>query len=165
MLCSRSWRYSRSIVSSPSPSMFIALRLTKCSILPFICGGQTASFGHRQAASPSTRTNGVPHSGQTSGKEYIIPSLSDAVSLISSFRSARPTIFGMISPPFSTHTRSPGRISSERMKSSLWSVALWTIVPDSCMGSRFATGVTTPVRPTWYVISRNNVNCFSAGNL
>ena len=61
---------------------------------------------------------------------------------------SRPTIFGMISPPFSTHTLSPGRISSDLMKSSLCSVARWTIVPLSCTGSRFATGVTTPVRPT-----------------
>ena len=63
------------MVSSPRPSMFMALRLTKCSILPFICGGHPASFGHRQAASPSTLTSGVPHSGQTVGKVNPSPSL------------------------------------------------------------------------------------------
>ena len=59
-----------------------------------------------------------------------------------------PTIFGIISPPFSTYTLSPSVIPNCRIKSSLCSVALCTIVPDNCTGSRLATGVTTPVRPT-----------------
>ena len=132
------------MVSSPKPSMFIALRETKCSILPFICGGQPDSLGQRHAASPSTRTNFAPHSGQLLGKLDILELLESLESL-----SARPVIFGMISPPFSTQTRSPGRMSRDLMKSSLWSVARCTTVPDSWTGSRLATGVTTPVLPTW----------------
>ena len=73
------------MVSSPRPSMFMALRLTKCSILPFICGGHPASFGHRQAASPSTLTSGVPHSGQTVGKVNPSPSLEGRLGGVSRF--------------------------------------------------------------------------------
>ena len=32
-------------VSGPSPSIFMALRLMKCSIFPLICGGQAVSLG------------------------------------------------------------------------------------------------------------------------
>ena len=161
--------------------MFMALRETKCSILPFICGGQPASLGQRHADSPSTRTNFAPHSGQWVGNLYPVPSSAvfkpvgqstgacadlqgsnaRSVALAVSF----PTIFGIISPPFSTHTISPSRISNWRIKSSLCKVARCTVVPDNCTGSKFATGVTTPVLPTWYVIAFSRVNCFSAGNL
>ena len=131
------------MVSLPKPSIFIALRETKCSILPLICGGQLASFGQRHAASPSTRTNFAPHSGQFVGNVYTSP----FASRLSPF-SSRPTTFGIISPPFSTQTISPSRMSNWRMKSSLCKVARCTVVPESCTGSRLATGVTTPVLPT-----------------
>ena len=44
--------------------MFMAFFEIKCSILPFICGGQFSSFGQNQATSPSFCCSGVLHSGQ-----------------------------------------------------------------------------------------------------
>lgn len=60
-----------------------------------------------------------------------------------------PTIFGMISPPFSTKTESPMRISNNSTWSALCGDARLTTVPANFTGLRFATGVTAPVRPTW----------------
>ena len=59
-----------------------------------------------------------------------------------------PTIFGIISPPFSTYTVSCSCKSREEMISALCREALFTVVPAICTGSRLATGVTAPVRPT-----------------
>ena len=42
--------------------------------------------------------------------------------------------FGMMSPPFSTITRSPGRMSRRSTSCSLCSVAIWTVVPLSRTG-------------------------------
>ena len=39
--------YNCTIVSPPKLSMFIALRDTKCSILPITCGGHSFSFGQK----------------------------------------------------------------------------------------------------------------------
>src|SRR5690606_19335194 len=67
------------------------------------------------------------------------------------FRST-PVILGIISPPFSTKTVSPIRTSNWAITSALCNEALLTVVPANCTGFKFATGVTAPVRPTWYEI-------------
>ena len=76
-----------------------------------------------------------------------------------------PTILGMISPPFSTKTMSPMRKSNLAIWSALCKLACCTVVPPSCTGSRSATGVTAPVRPTWYFTSTNSVRARSVSNL
>lgn len=67
--------------------------------------------------------------------------------------STRATL-GITSPPFSTTTASPTRMSFRRISSSLWSVARDTTLPPSGTGSSTATGVSVPVRPTCTRISR-----------
>ena len=48
------------------------------------------------------------------------------------------------------------------MISALCSEALFTVVPASKTGSRLATGVTAPVRPTWYETDKRVVAACSA---
>ena len=62
--------------------------------------------------------------------------------------SVTPRICGMISPAFSSSTRSPWPSPSRATLSQLWTDARATVVPDSSTGSSRATGVTAPVRPT-----------------
>ncbi len=47
----------------------------------------------------------------------------------------------------------------------LWSVARLTVVPARRTGSNSATGVSTPVRPTWTTMSVTTVVASSGGNL
>ena len=49
--------------------------------------------------------------------------------------------------------------------SSLWSDARFTIVPESSTGSRLATGVIMPMRPTSNDTNLRRVTARSAGNL
>ena len=72
---------------------------------------------------------------------------------------------GMISPAFRTSTVSPTRMSFSVMKSWLWRVALVTVVPASRTGSSTALGVSTPVRPTWTVMSTTLEGFTSGGYL
>ena len=69
------------------------------------------------------------------------------------------TMAGMISPAFSTSTVSPMRMSLRSISSSLWRVARETVEPEMRTGSSSATGVSTPVRPTWMVMSLSVVSC------
>ena len=55
--------------------------------------------------------------------------------------------------------------SFSRMMSSLCSVALETVEPDTLTDSRMAVGVSTPVLPTWRTISKTLVSTCSGGNL
>jgi orotidine-5'-phosphate decarboxylase len=59
-----------------------------------------------------------------------------------------PTSAGIISPAFSTYTKSPTRRSRRAISSRLCNVARATFEPASVTGSNSATGVSTPVRPT-----------------
>ena len=54
-----------------------------------------------------------------------------------------------------TITSSPSRTSLRRRSSSLWSVASFTVTPDTCTGSSTANGTMCPVRPTF------QATCFS----
>ena len=51
------------------------------------------------------------------------------------------------------------------MKSSLWSVALWIILPWTLTGDKTALGVILPVLPTVKIISSSLVVTTSGGNL
>ncbi len=75
------------------------------------------------------------------------------------------TTEGMISPAFSMMTVSPRRMSLRWISSSLWSVARATVDPEMNTGSSSATGVRTPVRPTWMVMRRSFVSICSGQNL
>ena len=48
-----------------------------------------------------------------------------------------------------TITSSPSRTSLRRRSSSLWSVASFTVTPETCTGSSIANGTMWPVRPTF----------------
>ena len=85
---------SCSTVESPA-STFIALRLRKWVREALIWVGQPSMFGQYHLASPSSRTSGVPQSGQVCGN-------SGFSSFGALFESSTAVILGMISPPFST---------------------------------------------------------------
>ena len=53
-----------------------------------------------------------------------------------------------------TITSSPSRTSLRRRSSSLWSVASFTVTPDTCTGSSIANGTMCPVRPTFQATPR-----------
>ena len=72
---------------------------------------------------------------------------------------------GMISPAFSTSTVSPMRTSLRSISSWLWRVARATVEPESSTGRSSATGVSTPVRPTWTTMFSRVVSFCSGGNL
>ena len=72
----------------------------------------------------------------------------------------------MISPAFSTTTVSPRRMSFRSISSALCKLALLTVVPASRTGgSKWPTGVSLPVRPTWTSIRASRVIACSAANL
>ena len=71
----------------------------------------------------------------------------------------------MTSPARCTITMSPLRTSSRSISSALCRVARATITPPTLTGSRSATGVSAPVRPTWMRMSFSRVRACSAGNL
>ena len=75
------------------------------------------------------------------------------------------TISGITSPARWTTTVSPTRTSVRRTSSALWRVARLTITPLTRTGSRCATGVSVPVRPTWTAIRSTRVRAAGAGNL
>jgi hypothetical protein len=71
----------------------------------------------------------------------------------------------MISPALRTTIVSPAQRSSSARRSALWRVARLTVVPASGTGSNSATGVTTPVRPTWQVRRSSRLGASSAAYL
>ena len=72
-------------------------------------------------------------------------------------------ICGITSPARCRRTWSPMRISLRTISSSLCRVALDTTTPPTLTGTRRATGVNAPVRPTCISISCRMVVAFSAG--
>ena len=80
-------------------------------------------------------------------------------------RTRRRTCTGHSSPAFSTQTKSPTRMSFRAISSRLWRVARATVEPARRTGSSSATGVRTPVRPTWTEMARSFVSTRSAANL
>ena len=67
------------------------------------------------------------------------------------------TTCGITSPARITITSSPSRTSLRRRSSSLWSVASFTVTPETCTGSRSANGTMWPVRPTFHITRRSVV--------
>ena len=75
------------------------------------------------------------------------------------------TTSGITSPARRMITASPTRTSLRCSSSTLCSVALLTVTPPTNTGSRRATGVSAPVRPTCHSMPRTVVISSSAGNL
>ncbi len=99
--------------SSPSPSMSIAA--AKWTIRPHRCAGHS-TFTQLVAASPSARTRGCPHAGQSFGNFHRRRPLRR-------FATTGPTTSGITSPALRTITVSPMRTSLRATSSSLCSVA------------------------------------------
>jgi hypothetical protein len=86
-------------------------------------------------------------------------------SLRSAGRWRTSTTLGITSPLRSISTVSPMARSSRAISSSLCNVALDTVTPLTTTGRSRATGVSTPVRPTWTEIASSLVSARSAANL
>jgi hypothetical protein len=76
-----------------------------------------------------------------------------------------PTTSGITSPARRTMTVSPTRTSLASTCTSLWSVALVMVTPETATGSSTAKGVALPVRPTFTSIERRTVCCSMGGIL
>ena len=137
--------------------MSIAPREAKCSIRRRTCAGHCA-LTHRTATCAASFTTALPHSGQFLGIRNFF-----SVPVRKSLRTS--TTAGMTSPAFSIMTVSPIRTSLRAISSSLCKVARATVDPLTRTGSSTATGVNTPVRPTWTRMSRNLVSTRSASYL
>ncbi|MNV38796.1 hypothetical protein D3C71_1303590 [compost metagenome] len=153
-----SFSTSCSMILSPMPSTSNALRETKCFSASLRCAAQISPPVQRATASPSTLSTSEPHTGQCCG---------NTTSRASAGRRSviTPTTCGITSPARRTITVSPMRRPKRSISSALCSVALLTITPATSTGSRRATGVIAPVRPTWNSTSRTRVICSCAGNL
>jgi len=134
-----------------------AWRLTKWRRRAASTAGQPG-LTQRRATSCGRRTTGSRQTGHRVGgaRGCWLPSRAAG--------KARRTL-GMMSPPLTTTTRSPGRMSLRASSSQLCRVARLTVVPARLTGSSSPTGVITPVRPTCRVISRKTVTASSALNL
>ena len=155
--------YSTSLMAtdSPRPSMSRALRLAKWVILVTAWAGQV-KLVHFQATASSSREMGAEQDGQVPLTYW---KKSNGVLLDGRLSVMTLTTEGMISPAFSMTTVSSRRMSLRWISSSLWRVARETVVPETKTGSSSATGVRTPVRPTWMVMSRRMVSICSGRNL
>ena len=143
---------------SPSPRMSSPAREAKYRRPSFSCAGQEARFGQRSTASSGSRTASDPQAGQRSGI-----SKGRSAPVRRSFSTA--TTSGMISAALRTRTTSPTRTSLRRISSSLCRPARCTTVPAKRTGSRLATGVRAPVRPTEMSMLRILVRASSGGYL
>ena len=148
---------SCSINLLPRPSTSRAPLLTQWRRAPRRMAGQLL-LTQRVAASPSSRTSSEPHSGQVwgSSRRWAPAGRSSGNTRTTS---------GMISPALRTTTVSPACRSSSASRSALCSVARLTLVPARATASNSATGVTTPVRPTWQVSRSRRLGASSAGYL
>ena len=138
-----------STTAGPKPSMSMALREAKCSRRRRSWAGQVG-LSQRATASSASRESGLLHEGHWLGKEYSTASSGRALRSTS-------TTLGITSPPFSMSTVSPMRISLRRISSALCRLARAMVEPAKGTGSKTATGVTAPVRPTCRWISRSRV--------
>ena len=141
--------------------MSIARRLAKCSSACLRCAGQNSPPLQRATASSSPRTTCEPHTGQ-------VGNLSSSTKRGGSplrRSSTGATTSGITSPARRTITQSPMRTSLRSISSWLCSVALVTVTPPTKTGSRRATGVSAPVRPTCTSMSRSSVTASCAGYL
>ena len=121
--------------------MSSARRPAKCSSACLRCAGHTRPPVQRAMTSSGRRAMAEPHSGQTTG-------MTNSRAPRGRFSGSARTIWGITSPARRTTTVSPMRRSRRRISSSLCSVTLVTVVPPTNTGSRRATGVIAPVRPT-----------------
>ena len=137
--------------------MSIALFEAKCDILRLSCAGH-CRFWQRVTDSHSGRSTSLLHSGHFLG---IVNSFSSPIL----FSTIALTTWGITSPLLSIKTKAPILRLFLFTSSSLWSVALWIVTPPTSTGSKIATGVRAPVRPTCTLISSNLVVACLALNL
>ena len=144
-----------SISFEPRPSTSIAALLTQWRRVPRNIAGQLL-LTQRVAASSASRISSEPHSGQLWGKAKAM-----AAAGLSSISTR--TTSGMISPALRTTIVSPACRSSSARRLALCKVARLTMVPARATGSNSATGVITPVRPTWQLSRSKRLGASSAG--
>ena len=142
----------------PRPSISIARRPAKCRSASLRCAGQNRPPVQRATASPSSRSTSEPQTGHFAGSSTSRASFGRRSTMTL-------TTSGITSPARRITTVSPMRTSLRRTSSMLCSVALLTVTPPTNTGSRRATGVSAPVRPTWNSTSRTTVFSSCAGNL
>src|ERR1700704_4712758 len=114
----------------------MSMAAAKCTIRPHRCAGQS-TLTQLVAASPSARTSGCPHAGQSFGNFHRLRPLRR-------FASTGPTTSGITSPALRTMTVSPTRTSLRATSSSLCNVACWTVEPPTKTGSSRAKGGARP---------------------
>ena len=119
----------------------MALREAKCRIASRSWAGQLRPLVQRRTASSSSRSAGAPQTGQASG------STNGSVPVGRRSGTTR-TTSGITSPARCTITESPTRTSLRVSSSWLCNEARDTVTPPTVIGSRSATGVNAPVRPT-----------------
>ena len=117
---------------------------TKCLTAWKTWPGQPARFGQIVQTPPSGLTVGVPQAGHFAGG-----SGGGLRFLRRCAFGVGDTTCGITSPARITITSSPSRTSLRRRSSSLWSVASFTVTPETCTGSSIANGTMWPVRPTF----------------
>ncbi len=148
----------RSAWRSPSPSMSIAPRETKCLSS---CHWRPwhSRFGHFVNTPSAGLTVGVSQEGQRSGGEG-----GEDRSERSTACGAGESTCGITSPARRTMTSSPGRMSLRARSSSLCSVASLTVTPPTWTGSSTANGCRSPNLPTFHMMSRSVVTFVVGGN-
>src|SRR5918995_1109291 len=147
----------RRTFSSPRPSMSIAP--TKCFTAWKTWPGQEARFGQIVHTPSSGLIVGVPQAGHSLGGSGTGPRPLALWAL-----AVGETTCGITSPARMTITSSPSRTSFRRRSSSLWSVASFTVTPDTCTGSSWAKGIMWPVRPTFQAMRSSLVVAVEAGD-
>ena len=143
--CSQPSSTNSTMLFSPSPSMSIAPRDTKClqPLDPLRRADQPAGAADVDLALLGDRfATGIPGNGRGRRKAARFSS-----------RVRFSTTCGMTSPARWMRTRSPTRRPSRAISSRLWSVTLATITPPTPTGFSRPTGVSLPVRPTWMSIA------------
>src|SRR6188768_3643433 len=118
---------------------------TKCFTAWNTWPGQPALFGQIVHTLPSGLTVGVLHAGHRWGAEG-----DGLLCLRRCAFEVGDTTCGITSPARITITSSPSRTSLRSRSSSLWSVASFTITPETWTGSSEANGTMWPVRPTFH---------------
>ena len=109
---------------------------TKCLTAWKIWPGHEARFGQIVQTPSSGLIVGVPQAGHFGGGSGL-----GERRLRRCAAGVGDTTCGITSPARMTITSSPSRTSFLRRSSSLWSVASFTVTPDTCTGSRFANGI------------------------
>ena len=125
---------------------------TKCFTAWKSWPGQEARLGQIVHTPSSGLTVGVPQAGHLAGGSGLGRRFFGRCAL-----AVGETTWGITSPARITITSSPSRTSLRRRSSSLWSVASFTVTPETWTGSSWANGIMWPVRPTFQATRSSTV--------